>query len=212
MDKIKEIDLGSFLAVEKVVEDHNTSLTDFPELIAAGALIGSRKGTISALDMIIKNGTLSETGFKTSIRQTLNGHFAKVVGKIEGSIADDAGLTAKYKKIMPSSLTKTRDTEVAGEVLDVVKDGRALIDKLARYNITEALFAEMETLADAYNMAFVEQKTAGGQATSSSAKMDAIFDEINTTLRTCNEVVKGMADVNVAFFDAWFEARKKQQV
>ena len=42
--------------------------------------------------------------------------------------------------------------------------------------------------------------------------MDAIFDEINNALRACDEVVKGMEDVNKAFHDAWFEARKKQQV
>ena len=212
MDKIKEIDLGSFLGVEKVVDDFKTGLTDFPETIAAGALINAKKGIITALDAIMENGTLSETGFKTAIRTRLNTHYAKVVENIEGSIADDAGLTAKYKKIVASGLTKSRDTEVAGDVQEVVADGRSLITKLARYQITEPLFAEMETLANSYNGAIAEQKTAGGQANSASADMDAIFDEINDALRACDEVVKGMEDVNTAFHDAWFEARKKKQV
>ena len=212
MDKIKEIDLGTFLGLEKVVEDHKTALTDFPELIAAGALINAKKGAITALDTIMGNGTLSETGFKTAIRTMLNAHYAKVVDKIEGSIADNAGLTAKYKTIMPSSLSKTRDTEVAKEVLDVVADGRSLLPKLARYLITEPLFTEMETLAASYNGAIAEQKTAGGQANSASDDLNKIFDEINKTLRACDEVVKGMEDVNKGFHDAWFEARKKKQV
>ena len=212
MDKLKEIDLGTFLALEKVLEDHKADLTDFPEPIAVGALINTRKGSITALDTIMGNGTLSETGFKTAIRTTLNAHFAKVVEKIEGSIADNAGLTAKYKKIMPSDLGKARDTDVAGDVADVVADGRSLVAKLARYKITEPLFAEMETLASSYNESIAEQKTAGGQATTASDKMDAIFDEINKALRACDKVVEGMKDVNEAFFNAWFAARRKQQV
>lgn len=212
MDKLKEIDLGSFLAVENVVDAHKTELTDFPEVIAAGKLIHDKKGTITALDTIMKNGTLSETGFKGAIRTMLNAHFARVVDKIEGSIGGDAGLTARYKKIMPSDLGKARDTDVAGDIAEVVKDARSLVAKLARYQITEPLFAEMETLAASYNGAIAEQKTAGGQATSASAQLDALFDEINEALRACDEVVDGMDDVNKAFFDAWFAARRKQQV
>lgn len=212
MDKIKEIDLGSFLAVEKVVDDHKTELTEFPELLAVGALINTRKGTITALDTIMGNGTLSETGFKDTIREKLNAHFARVVDKIEGSIADNAGLTAKYKKIMPSDLGKARDTDVAGDIKEVVADARSLVAKLARYQITEPLFAEMETLADSYNVAIAGQKTAGGQATSAKDTMDAIFKEINDALIACNEIVDGMEDVNKVFFDAWFKARRKQQV
>ena len=212
MDKIKEKDLGSFLAVEKVVKDYDAGLTEFPELKEAGALITAKKGVITALDTIMGNGTLSETGFKTAIRTTLNGHYANVVEKIEGTIADNPGLTAKYKTIMPSDLRRARDTEVAGKVADAVTDGRTLVGKLARYQIGEPLFAEMETLAASYNESIAEQKTAGGLANSAKADMDALFDLINTKLRACDKVVKGMESVNKAFHDAWFEARKKQQV
>lgn len=210
MNKIQETDLNSFLAAELTIANHAADLTDFPEITGLSALIGDRKGKIQALATVQMNGAKDKTGFKTSIRAQLVEKFSNVVKAIEGSISDNAGLTAKYKGIMPSDLQTARDMEVASMVDLVVADARSLGAKLNRYGITAGLLTEMETLAASYGNADAEKSTVAGLATSATGDLDTIFSEVNEALRKADLVVKPLESLKPAFFKAWFEARKKQ--
>jgi len=212
MDKIQEIDLSSFLGIEKTTLDFAAELADFAEIVAVGALITNRKGEITAMTTVQMNGAKDKTGFKTSIRTELEEKFSTVVKVIEGSIGDNPGLTAKYKSIMPSDLLRAKDMEVGSMVAMVVTDARSLGTKVNRFGISAALMTEMETLATNYTVADADKRTVSGLATSATADLAKIFDEINKALRAADLVVKPLEGLKPAFFKAWFEARKKQGI
>jgi hypothetical protein len=212
MNKIQETDLNSILVVNKTIGDYEAQLADFPEITSLKPTLGAFIGKINGLNTIQLNGTRDKTGFKTAIRNDLNGKFERVVKAIEGSILDNPGLVSKYKAITPSDLRRARDMEVFAMVSMVVGDARALAVKIARFGITEELLTEMETLANNYNDADADKSTAAGLSSSATIDMAEIFGKINEALRLADAVVKPLEGLKPEFFKAWFEARKKQGV
>ena len=194
MTKEQEVYLGMFLTFENTVTVHQAALVKWPEILAARDLISSKKGVISALSIVQSRGTATETGFKAAIREKLNGEYATVVKAIEGNMADDAGLQARYKNIRPSDLKSKRDTEVESAVLMVVEDAKKMLAKLERSEITEAQLEEMKVLAANYSKAIGEKGSAGDLANLATADLDKVFGEVNEALRTLDGVIKGMPD------------------
>lgn len=192
MTKKQDIYMGMFLTFENTVNLHEAALTKWPEILAARTLINTRKGVINALKIVQDNGDDVEVGLKTAIRTQLNKHFATVVKAIEGNIGEDAGMQKRYKKIRPSDLLTTRDTEAEGEVLKVVQDAEGMLAKLERSDVTTPLLEEMKVLAANYSKAIGDKGTAGNLGPQATADLAKEFDHINKTLVALNDVIKGM--------------------
>lgn len=210
MTDVQETDLNSFQNVLKVVKDFKAQLAAFPEVTNLESLLEENIGKIQANAVLQANGGLSETGFKTFIRESLNAKFATVVKALEGSISDNPGLQAKYKSISPSSLQRERDGAVKTSVSMVVADARTLLAKLARYDVDDTLLSEMETLANNYDEASSNKATAKGLSATSTSLLSELFKDTNKVLRDVDPIVKPMDTKMPDFFNAWFQARKKQ--
>lgn len=208
MTKEQEVYLGMFLTFEETVNLHAAGLTKWPEILAARDLINNRKGVISGLKVIQDNGDETEVGFKKALRNQLNEQYAVLVKAIRGNTGTDVGMETKYAKIDPSGLSKTRDTEVEGDVLRVVNDAEGMLPALERAEITTAMLAEMKTLASSYNTAIAKKGTAGDAAVLATKNMAKEFDDINAALIALNKPIIGMPDSKSVEREALKKARE----
>lgn len=212
MTKEQEVYLGMFLTFENTVQTNAAALVKWTEVLAAKELITAKKGVISALSIVQGRGAATETGLKTAIREKLNADYALVVKAIEGNIADNAGMQARYKSIMPSDLKNKRDTEVESAVKAVVEDAKGMLVKLERNDVTDALLEEMKVLATNYSQAIGEKGTAGDLAGLATTDLEKVFNEVNETLRKTDAVIKGMPDSMAGVRDALQASRKVSNV
>lgn len=201
---------NSFLTLEKDINDMKPQLAKFPELIECADLITLRKGKIAALHTIQLKAAKGETGFKEGIRTDLNGFYDTVVGAIKGSIIGDAKLEAEYKSINPSDLITTRDTKVGEVMQNAVDDARLILPKLDRYDVTEPMLVEIETLIPAYAEAIAGQSSASNKAKLATAELAAIFDEILKKLRATDIIVEPLEKLKPEIFGMWTEGRKEK--
>lgn len=208
MTKEQEIYLGMSLTFEEAVTQHQTGLAKWPEILAAGALIGARKGIISGLRIIQENGADTEVGFKTALREKLNVQFEQLVKAIRGNTGTDVGMEAKYGKIRPSALQNAADTEVEGDVLRVVQDAEGMLLQLERSEITAATLAEMKVLAASYNKAIAKKGTAKDASEQATVDLEAQFDEINAALIGLNKTIIGIPDFKSLEREALKKARE----